>query len=98
MTAPVISNRFTAAEALRFVNLIIESSSVEDLQSTPLKQTIVPVTDLSSYWKSLPQEFVWQWRHFRQPPISLFTRLLRWVCRYETCWRIVYTVRRCLRV
>lgn len=100
MTTHIVSDRFTAAEALGFVNYIASSSSLDDLEATirPCAMDLKKFRDLSPYWKLLPRQFVSQWQHYRQPPATLFTRLLRRLCHYERCWKVIHTVRRCLRM
>lgn len=98
MTTHVVSERFTAAEALDFVEYIASSSSADDLQVGIKAQTSVYVDNISAYWEQLPSDFLAEWSKFRQPPVPLITHLLRTICRYETCWNIVHFIRRSLRI
>lgn len=99
MTTHVVSDRFTAAEALDFVNYIADKSSLDDLKVPIKARTTGPyVRDISAYWRQLPPDFVAQWQHYRQPPLRLLTRFLRFLCGYQTCWRVVLAIRRSLRI
>lgn len=99
MTTHVVAARFTAAEALQFFDEYIAASVPEEVLQTPLaNKPPVYLADVQDYWAGLPREFVRQWGHYRRPPVSMPARLLRWLCGFNVGWKMVYNIRRALRI
>jgi len=91
-----ITQRFTAAEALRFFEDELYSQlSEQQLLQYPSQELcgIIPSADYDR-WKGLNVQFVEKWAAFRQPPLPLATRIMRFICRYEWAHHAVILIRR----
>ena len=82
MTTHVISQRFTAAQALSFWEEAIKSIPRTEWE-TPVPErdpSIVPPT-LDEFWdKFTPTGFAERWKMYRSPPVPLMTRVMQWIC------------------
>ena len=85
-----IQRRFTAAEALAFV---------EDIQSqlTPLQNSqLLPIKgDLQIWceidkWTGLSDDFISKWSSFRENLYSPSKRFLSWICQSETGYKFIF--------
>ncbi|EPQ53938.1 hypothetical protein GLOTRDRAFT_44528, partial [Gloeophyllum trabeum ATCC 11539] len=79
MTTDDISRRFTAAEAYHFIDETISNMSEVELSAEVPEEVLGKMPSLEDLWKSLPQEFILQWRAYRSPPLSWSTRILRFI-------------------
>jgi len=91
MVTPDIEARFTAGEALTFLENFRSRLGAEMLAQRPIQRpnaNLVPFGDWDR-WAGLPDDFVRQWSAYRIPPPSYHLRLLRMVCRYVYGWHAV---------
>ena len=92
-----VKNRFTAQAAYDFLCSIDESLSDEQrLSFTPRTET--GWKDIGRRWDGLPKDFVEKWSSYARLRPRWTTRLLRWVCRNDVCYRIILWIRSTLRV
>ncbi|EIW56464.1 uncharacterized protein TRAVEDRAFT_73041, partial [Trametes versicolor FP-101664 SS1] len=97
MTTHVVSERFTAAEALYFIHRIETDTTPEILQSPiTLEQNYLAMNDPSLYWSCTAPEFQSAWSSHRPPPFSLRIRLLRWLGSTVRSYKFLKLVRRIL--
>ena len=95
MTTADLSCRFTASEALEFLEARASELTQEELEYfvPPPSQRYAP-HDQVDRWKGLPDEFIKTWGHFREPKLSFQMRLLRKICDYDWGLIAVQLVRR----
>lgn len=90
-----MDERWSAEEALAFFSDIQASLTLDGLES---KVSLEPTLDIIGapdlYWNQLTPEFRSSWRTHRPPPVSWFTRVLRWAGTTEIGWTIMKAVRR----
>lgn len=96
MLTPDIKKRFTAAEALSFLETFRSQLDSETLAQQPIAQSLV-LWKYWDRWKGLPNEFVRQWDAYRIPQSSFRTRFLRKVCEYELGWLLIGFLRKMVR-
>ena len=96
MLTPDIKKRFTAAEALSFLETLLSQLDSKTLAQQPIAQSLVAWKHWDR-WEGLPDEFVRQWDAYRIPQPSFQTRLLRKVCEYELGWLLVAFLRKMVR-
>ena len=77
MIADDVDRRCTAAEALHFCEALRRNLSEQDL-NTPLPP-YTPGSSRTVSWDIFPLDFVEEWSHYRNPPPTYRTRLLRWI-------------------
>ncbi len=81
-----VSSRLTAAQALDFFEQLLPTA---DLEGCPPPPPVTYLDEDDGYawyetydrWADLPDQFVRQWGHLREPPVPRATRILRWMCR-----------------
>lgn len=85
MIARDVNKRFTAAEALEFLNNIIQTSTEAQLSITQEPDSFVGHYEVYNRWNSLPIDFQEKWAAYREPVgIPLSWKLLRAI--RESCW------------
>ncbi|KAF8905849.1 hypothetical protein CPB84DRAFT_1771331 [Gymnopilus junonius] len=95
MTTRDLERRFTSMEALHFFEDMF-SEMTETQLGTPFWEDDVEVYipyDKYDRWGSLPPGFAKKWAMYREPPIPLMTRFLRWICRREWVYHTVAFIR-----
>ncbi|KAF8880445.1 kinase-like domain-containing protein [Gymnopilus junonius] len=95
MTTRDLERRFTAYEALRFFEEMFSQMSETQLK-TPywVKESEVYLPfDEYDRWKDLPSDFVNKWSSYREPPIPLLTKFLRWLCGPEWAHHVIAYIR-----
>ena len=95
MTTADLSRRFTAGEALKFLEARASELTLEELEHfvPPLPQGSFLYEQVDR-WKGLPDEFIKTWGHFREPRQSFQMRLLRKICDHDWGLIAVQLVRR----
>ncbi|KAF4619685.1 hypothetical protein D9613_004903 [Agrocybe pediades] len=95
MTTRDLARRFTASEALDFLEAASSRLTEHDLRLR--LPTISPVLEAIYYkfdrWANLPPEFVEKWAHYREPPIPLTTKVLRSICGTKWGGRVLPLIR-----
>ncbi|KAG5644502.1 hypothetical protein DXG03_008244 [Asterophora parasitica] len=86
MATRVVSQRFTAEQALRFLEQEVYPRATKEQLQIILPRIVPNVTDL---WEGLNSAFVGQWATFRTPPPSLGIRPMYYA--REHTW-VLYTV------
>ena len=99
MVTPDIEARFTAAEALAFLENFRRQRDAKVLAQRPIQR---PNADYVPYdhwdrWAGLPGDFVREWSAYRIPPPSYRLRLLRMICEYVYGWHAVTFFRKLAR-
>ena len=97
MTTADLSRRFTAGEALEFLEARASELTHEELEYFVPPRTLSQLCLLHEQvdrWKGLPDEFIKTWGHFREPKQSFQMRLLRKICDYDWGLIAVQLVRR----
>ncbi|KAI0769460.1 hypothetical protein BD413DRAFT_558634 [Trametes elegans] len=99
MTTHVISQRFTAQEALDFLE-VIASEIPDDMWNTvlDLKPEWMSASYPETYWSLTPPDFRVRWSHCIIPRYSLRERFLDWFAGYRLGWRVLCFVRDTLRI
>jgi hypothetical protein len=98
MTTRDISRRFTAGQALEFLENFASELSQEQLQDpAPRWEPYLPPHDKFDRWSGLPDTFIKEWGHFREPKLTFQIRLLRWICDYEWGYKLVQWVRQIIK-
>ncbi|RXW20266.1 hypothetical protein EST38_g5587 [Candolleomyces aberdarensis] len=85
MTTRVIPQRFTAQEALDFLENSVAELPKGALQSWFREKNEVNHIQYDEYdrWKLLPRKFIEKWAVYKEPPLTRSTRTLRWLCSFE---------------
>ena len=98
MTTRDLSRRFTASQALDFLESLASELTQEQLQRStpPWLNTVVPYEKFDR-WKGLPDKFIKDWGHFREPKPLFQTRLLRQICDYDWGYKSVQFARRIIK-
>lgn len=91
-----INARFTAAEALAFLESFRAHLDAHVLSHQPIKPQN---EDWGKFdrWAGLPAEFVDRWSVYRDPPVTFSFRLLHKICGYEFGWRAITAFRKVAR-
>ncbi|CAA7268456.1 unnamed protein product [Cyclocybe aegerita] len=89
-----ISRRFTAAQALQFLE-----TELGQLPDKHLEQEFYEATDVTEYdkydrWRLLPSNLVQKWAVYKEPPLPATTRFLRWLYSFESLVHVIPFVRR----
>ncbi|KAF9560146.1 hypothetical protein CPC08DRAFT_665819 [Agrocybe pediades] len=84
LTTRKLRKRFTASEALRFLDDFYDTLSEEELKR-PVPETEYTASVYYEYdrWKSVPEHLAKKWAIYREPPLSVKTKLLRRLFQYE---------------
>ncbi|OJT06791.1 hypothetical protein TRAPUB_2356 [Trametes pubescens] len=99
MTTHVIDDQWSAEEAFVFFSDILAGLSPDTLDScVSLSWDRGPIDNPDLYWSRLSPEFQSSWNTHRSPPISLFTRALRWANTTDIGYSIVSFIRRYLQI
>lgn len=91
MTTHVVSQRFTAEEALRFLGDVTATLDQAELQ-TPVKLEVSE--DFGCYWDKLSSEQRNKWEHLRTPKESWTGYMLDFMTRYQVTYEILSFIRR----
>ncbi|KAF8490577.1 hypothetical protein JB92DRAFT_1304338 [Gautieria morchelliformis] len=89
MTTRDISRRFTASQALEFLERFASELTQEQLEFPALpRDPSYPPYESYDRWTGLSDTFIKDWGHFREPKLTFQFRLLRRICDYEwaTSW------------
>ena len=79
-----LSRRFTASEALDFLEGFASKMTEEELEHyVPPRSPCSVGYENVDRWKGLSEEFIKTWGHFREPKPSFQIRLLRRICDRE---------------
>jgi hypothetical protein len=98
MTTEDISARFSARGALDFMQSINESLANDQRKSPPRFRDGDPKWKMFGHrWIGLPDHFVKQWSGYAAVQPSLFVRFIRWICSYDSVFKIVRWIRRTIR-
>jgi hypothetical protein len=93
MTTRDIIRRFTASQALEFQSFTSELTQ-EQLHFPPPAEDRSNLTyENYDHWTGLPDTFIKEWGHFREPKLTFQVRLLRRICDYEWGYKLVQRVR-----
>lgn len=85
MIARDVRKRFTAAEALEFLNNVIQNANEAQLSISQDADSFVGHYETYDRWKGLPQDFQVKWAAYREPVgIPLSWKMLRAI--RESCW------------
>ena len=100
MTTRNLSRRFTASQALEFLEGFASRLTREQLQFPAPPGIIswrrVPYEDFDR-WEHLPDKFIKDWGHFREPKPSSWIRYLCQICDYDWGYTFVQWVRRTIK-
>ena len=99
MTTRNISRRFTASQALEFLEGFASGLTREQLQSPAPPEVTVGRARYDGFdrWKGLPEKFIKDWGHFREPKPSFWIRFLCQICDYAWGYMFVQWVRKTIR-
>ncbi|KAF8875326.1 hypothetical protein CPB84DRAFT_1796562 [Gymnopilus junonius] len=95
MTTRDLERRFTALEALQFFEDML-SRMTETQLATPFWDDNFEVYlpfDKYDRWVNLPPDFTKTWAIYKEPPLPLITKLLRWICGYNWVYHTVAFIR-----
>ena len=93
-----LSRRFTAPEALEFLERFASELTEEQLQLPGPFQVQRGISyEQFDRWKGFPEEFIKNWGHFREPKLSFQIWLLRKLCKYHWGYTAVQWTRRNVR-
>ncbi|XP_006463402.1 hypothetical protein AGABI2DRAFT_208157 [Agaricus bisporus var. bisporus H97] len=95
MTTRNIPKRFSAAEALEFFEGFLPKIPTTDLHVRYARDPEARESyyDVYDRWKDLPQDFIKEWKGYKEPRIPLKTIFLRWLCSFERMAFVVPAVR-----
>ncbi|KAJ3506406.1 hypothetical protein NLJ89_g6886 [Agrocybe chaxingu] len=94
MTTRNISRRFTAEQALQFLETELGQLSDKHLEQEFFEATDVIEYDKYDRWHQLPSNFVQKWAVYKEPPLPATTRFLRWLYSFESLVHVIPFVRR----
>lgn len=98
MTTRTISQRFTAEAALHFLENRVSEVDDNDLRKPFHERKRFFPYDVYDRWQCVPADFARRWAAYREPPIPLTTKLLRWICSFRRAGQIVRTLRKFMAV
>lgn len=99
MTTHIISRRFTAAEAAKFCDYIMDNMSPEELNAPmPPEPQLTGDGIKTDRWKFLPPDFVAKWSTYREIPPTLSIRVLRWLASHRLTSGLLRFIRRRFRI
>ncbi|PPR06492.1 hypothetical protein CVT26_004581 [Gymnopilus dilepis] len=95
MTTRNLDRRFTASESLQFFERMIAQLPEAQLRGPFLSQKPEEcmLYDEFDRWRSLPPSFCKEWAIYRESPVPLATKFLRWLCRPACANHIVAHIR-----
>ena len=98
MTTRDLKRRFTASQALEFLEDFASELTQEQLSSPPPPWlgTAAPYEPFDR-WNGLPDKFIKDWSHFHEPKPSFWIKLLRQLCDHAWGYMFVQWVRRIIR-
>ncbi|KAF8481430.1 kinase-like domain-containing protein [Gautieria morchelliformis] len=95
MTTRDLSRRLTASQALDFLESFASELTQEQLQLPALPRgSNNPRYEAYDRWEGLPDKFMKDWGHFREPKPTLQIILLRHICDYAWGYKLVQWLRR----
>jgi hypothetical protein len=99
MTTENIKARFSARGALEFMQSINESLTDDQRKNRPLYEDpeAGKWMTIGHRWVGLPDHFVKQWSGYAAVQPSLFVRFIRWICSYDSVFKIVRWIRMTIR-
>ncbi|RPD59843.1 hypothetical protein L227DRAFT_502830 [Lentinus tigrinus ALCF2SS1-6] len=99
MTTHLLAKRFTAEEALQFLDHQINGLPEEVLTRTlTTTRSWDALDDSEVYWSQLSPEQLEEWSHFRTPPIPMWSNVLAWFIGLPICCEIIVFSRCVLRL
>ncbi|EJF65250.1 hypothetical protein DICSQDRAFT_152498 [Dichomitus squalens LYAD-421 SS1] len=99
MTTHIVSQRFSAEEALAFFKASTKDLTQDALEaSLELTMEYEPLYDSDVYWSRLPSELQARWICHRTPPLPRWFYVLNRLIQIPVCRRIILPVRRCLGI
>jgi hypothetical protein len=98
MTTRDISRRFTATQALEFLESFTSELTQEQLQDpAPPEKLFEHTYENYDRWTGLPDTFIKEWGHFREPRLTFQIRLLRRICDHDWGYKVVQWIRHIIR-
>ncbi|KAG6887084.1 hypothetical protein C0995_001681 [Termitomyces sp. Mi166 len=99
MTTRDIERRFKASEALRFFEEEVLPQTPEYVLSSWIPQRDSPTGSYDTFdrWAGLDPTFVDKWAAFRESPVPLYLKFLRYICEYPWVFDTVSCIRRVAR-
>ncbi|KAI0355665.1 hypothetical protein OH77DRAFT_303712 [Trametes cingulata] len=99
MTTHVVHQRFTAKEALDFLDAVALQlpAHIGDTTLT-LEVDWSCLAIVGKYWEWTPPDFQERWRYYATPSRSWSGRLVDWLCGLPIGWHVVRYVRAALRI
>jgi hypothetical protein len=94
MVTQDVSQRFTASEALDFLEKFYYALPLDKLHAAVAEPDSPDIPHNVDRWKGLPDEFVRTWSHHRALGPSWSVRVLRFICSYRIGEIMVRSVRR----
>ncbi|KAF5325843.1 hypothetical protein D9611_000487 [Ephemerocybe angulata] len=96
MTTKTIQKRFTADQALEFLDASMDTLPKDKLEKpfSTERGNYVPYYDYDGRWSGLPAELVQRWAQYREPPLPKTTKLMRWLCENNQVATFVRLIRR----
>lgn len=99
MTTHVVSQRFTASEALVFYDEHLAHLSEEVLKTSIVAEpSFDPLNDPDLYWGQLGTGDRERWSQYRVPPTPWSHRFLLWLSTWPSGWEVYCTLRCILHV
>ena len=99
MTTRFIERRFKASEALQFFEEEVLPQTPQAIHSSWISHLDNATGLYNTYdrWACLDRDFVDKWRAFREPPVPLTLKFLRYICEYPWIFDVVSCTRRVIR-
>ena len=95
MTTSVISQRFTAEDALNFLERAVSQLSDEERSSTfILDQNSMRLGRTGTYWALLTPLFRTSWKEYQSPSTHWGKRILHYVTDWDLVWHVMCFVRK----
>ncbi|KAJ3506405.1 hypothetical protein NLJ89_g6885 [Agrocybe chaxingu] len=94
MTTRNIPRRFTASEALEFLEARLSEVPDKHLQQPFLAASQSGMYDRYDRWQHVPPDFAQKWAMYREPRLPVMTRFLRWLCSFEAMLHVIPFIRR----
>jgi hypothetical protein len=97
MTTMDLDRRFTASQALQFLEEFTSNMTEEELLISPPPRSELVLYDEFDRWSGLPERFLMEWAHFREPKPPRSIRLIRCICTSDWGLSLVQLVRKAFR-